>query len=86
MHKERTEMPQKLVIPKQDTRPAEKLELEFSANIAERLRRVATEGGHTISYVASFLLDKALPPEDVTIKKADAPKQKPLKETPSKAA
>jgi hypothetical protein len=79
-------MPQKLVIPKQDTRPAEKLEIEFSANIAERLRRVATEGGHTISYVGSFLLDRTLPPEDVATKKAETPKQKPMKESPSKAA
>ena len=69
-------MPQKLVIPKQDTRPPQKLEFEFSANIAERLKRVAAEGDHTISYVASFLLDQVLPPEETAAPKPEAVKQK----------
>jgi hypothetical protein len=79
-------MPQKLVIPQQDIRPAEKLEIELPANIAERLKRVATEGGHSTSYVVSFLLDKALPPEEASPKKQEPPKPKPAKETASKVA
>jgi hypothetical protein len=79
-------MPQKLVIPKQDTRPAEKLEIDLPANIAERLKRVASEGAHSMSYVVSFLLDKALPPEEASTKKQDAPRPKSAKETAPKAA
>jgi hypothetical protein len=80
-------MPQKLVIPKQDTRPPQTMQLELPAHVAERLTKFAASGGHTPSYVATFILDGALPPEEsAPEKKADAPKEKHPKETPAKAA
>jgi hypothetical protein len=78
-------MPQKLVIPKQDTRPPQTLQLELPAHVAERLKRVAAEGQHTTHYVAGFVLDQALPPEEAPAQRQDAAKQKPVKEAPSKA-
>ena len=76
----------KLVIPKQDTRPSQTLQLEFPAHIAERLNWFAHEGGHTPSYVATFILDGALPPEETAAAKtAPAVKDKPQKETPKAA-
>ena len=76
----------KLIIPKQDTRPAQTMQLEFPAHIAERLNRFAHEGGHTPSYVATFILDGALPPEEnAPVKTAPAVKEKPQKETPKAA-
>jgi hypothetical protein len=80
-------MPNKLTIPKQDTRPPQTLPLELPAHVAERLQRFAADGGHSPSYVAAFILDGALPPEEVaTAKKVETPKEKHSKETPSKAA
>ena len=76
----------KLVIPKQDTRPPQTMQLEFPAHVAERLNRFAQEGGHTPSYVATFILDGALPPEETpAAKTAPAPKEKGPKETPKAA-
>ena len=76
----------KLIIPKQDTRPSQTMQLEFPAHIAERLNRFAHEGGHTPSYVATFILDGALPPEEnAPAKTAPAPKEKGPKETPKAA-
>ncbi len=76
----------KLVIPKQDTRPSQTLQLEFPAHVAERLKRFAEEGGHTLSYVATFILDGALPPEEnAPVKTAPAVKDKAQKESPKAA-
>jgi hypothetical protein len=76
----------KLLIPKQDTRPPQTLQLEFPAHIAERLNRFAQEGGHSPSYVATFILDGALPPEETpAAKTVPTPKASSHKETPKAA-
>jgi hypothetical protein len=63
------------------------MQLEFPAHVAERLMKFAADGGHSPSYVATFILDGALPPEELTpAKRAETPKEKHTKETPSKAA
>lgn len=80
-------MPQKLVIPKQDTRPPQTMQLELPAHVAERLTRFAADGGHSPSYVAAFILDGALPPEEsAPAKRVEQPKEKHSKETSSKSA
>ena len=73
-------------LSEQDTRPAQTMQLQFPAHIAEWLNRFAQEGGHTPSYVATFILDGALPPEEnAPAKTAPAVKEKPQKETPKAA-